>query len=95
MASANPMIDKFGRDYNTLLKQQTRELQQWKRVLKPEVYEALAGWCEMVNGPCVPLPPGTLRYKAGGLHSVPINSELHHFIMEFGVVPQPPEDPLL
>lgn len=75
--------DKFGRDYDQLLGQQAAELEQWKQVLKPDVYEALAYWCDMTNGPAEPISARG-PYRAGGLHSVPVAQELHHFLMKFG-----------
>lgn len=75
-------IDKFGRDYDQLLRRQAEELAHWKLVLKPNVYDALAGWCEMTNGPAE-LWEHRGPYKAGGLHSCPVSSELHQFVMEF------------
>jgi hypothetical protein len=85
--SSNPVsqVDKFGRDWGKLLSLQDAELKHWKRVLRPEVYEALADWCEMVNRQTTPedYPKGN-QYKAGGLHSCPVGCELHHFVMAFG-----------
>ena len=79
-----PNIDKFGRDYDQLLRRQAEELAHWKLVLKPNVYEALASWCEMTNGPAEERDANYRGpYKAGGLHSCPISQELHHFVMGF------------
>jgi hypothetical protein len=83
-------FDKFGRDYDQLLSRQKEELAHWKRLLQPEIYDALAGWCEMTNGPAE-LTEVKSRgpYKAGGLHSCPVNAELHHFLMGFQRKGQP------
>ena len=69
--------DKYGRSMSGLLALQVKELRQWKRTLKPDVYLALTEWCELVNGPMNP--------HKRSLHSCPVGCELHHFIMAYGV----------
>lgn len=76
--------DRYGRDWKKLLLLQKTELAQWKRVLKPEAYETLAEWCEMVNRQTtVENQPKGAKIRTGGLHSCPVGCELHHFIMDF------------
>lgn len=72
--------DKFGRAYHELLALQAKELRTWKQLLRPEIYDALAEWCELVNGPAVDAPEGD-KYRAGGLHSVPVGSEITQFLV--------------
>ena len=72
--------DKFGRSYRELLALQAKELRIWKQLLRPETYNALAEWCELVNGPAVDSPTGD-KYRAGGLHSVPVGSEITQFLI--------------
>lgn len=82
MPSTSSKTDKFGRDWDKLLALQKVELKHWKRVLRPDAYDSLASWCDLVNRQTEPedYPKGP-QYKAGGLHSCPVGCELHHFVM--------------
>ncbi len=78
-----PVVDKFGRAYDQLVARQKEELQQWQLLLRPDAYEALSSWCEMTNGPAEVVVPARGPYRSGGLHSVPVGQELHHFLMGY------------
>jgi hypothetical protein len=76
-------LDKFGRNYSALLQLQKLELKQWGRVLRPDVFNDLVEWCEMMNGPAEAVPRSPV-YRAGGLHSCPVGCEIPQFLFNYG-----------
>lgn len=81
-------LDKWSRDYPTLLAQQLKELQQWCRVLRTEVYADLVTHCRLANRPVTKAemverqPLGA--YKAGGIHICPVGTELYGLVAVWG-----------
>ena len=78
--------DKWSRSYEDLLALQSKQLEEWARVLRPEVYADLAAYCRHVNRPVTKTEMESresLRvYKAGGIHVCPVGFELYQILVE-------------
>lgn len=78
--------DKWSRDYSELLKLQASQLEQWSKVLRPEVYAELAAYCRDTNQPvaaeALDARASLTSYKAGGIHVCPVGFELHQVLFD-------------
>lgn len=91
MSTPSSELDKFGRDYNELLSLQRSQLTTLKKLLTKEAFQNLSDFCEITNAPAQPYNRNANHYVAGGLHAVPVGSELFNFLMDSAAPEEQPQ----
>lgn len=80
-----PYLDKWGLNYEELLRIQRQHLDALRLVLKPDVFEELEFWCDTVTC-AAPAPDGTSvdNRHSSKLHNVPRGAELTQWVLKLG-----------
>lgn len=76
-------VDKYGRDYDTILATQTAQLQALRAVVTPAAYDELAFYCDTINQPAPP-PENSRERHSAKLHTCPYGYELTQRLLAMG-----------